>query len=121
MVENIAPRKGILDMIPGASIIERIPGWNISKIGSLKFYSERSRQWVNWLQFLMIAYMTIVTTDFNMFLMLLALLGLMVWTLIDAIIIYPREVHLNYQMNPSWQKIENDLAEIKRVLNELTK
>jgi len=70
------------------------------------------------MQFMMVAYLTVVQTNVDIMFMLAILLALMIWTYIDLKFIYPKEANLNYQMNPAWTRME---AKMDRVLKAVEK
>ena len=92
-----------------------------SKIGFLKFYSERLRQWVGWAQFAMIAYLTIVQTDMNAMLLGIGILLLLVWTYFDTVYVFPREAAAVIELNPMWQLLWRRLDEIESKVSRRTR
>lgn len=87
-------------------------------IGFLKFYSERLRQWVGWMQFVMVAYLTVATTDVNLMLLLLGVVALLVWTAIDVKFIYPRESTTTFTLMPVWARFERKLDAIEKAVTQ---
>jgi len=87
-------------------------------IGFLKFFSERMRQWVGWVQFAMVAYLTVVTTDVNLMFVLLGVIALLVWTAIDVKFIYPRESTTTFTRMPVWARFERKLDVIEKAVTK---
>ncbi len=89
------------------------------KLISFKIMFERVRGYIGILQFLMIGYMFIQQTEFNL-LTTIFLVGVVsvVLAIIDFKYIYPAEQKRIMQKNPVIMEIYNDVKEIRRCLNE---
>jgi len=96
----------------------KVGGWNKSKLGLAKFYWERWRTWLNLGTIVMTLIIGLYTTPVSIPYYIVGFIIISLITIFDLFYIYPREAHVNYQMNPSWNKLEADIAEIKRLLNE---
>lgn len=89
------------------------------KLISFKIMFERVRGYIGILQFLMIGYMFIQQTEFNL-LTTIFLVGVVsvVLAVVDFKYIYPAELERIMQKNPIIMEIYNDVKEIRRCLNE---
>lgn len=87
---------------------------------NFKIMAERSKQYVAWVQFIMIGWIFIAQTEFNLITtILLVILALGVLSLIDFKWIFPAELNRISQKNPVLMKIMNDVHDIKATLNNL--
>ncbi len=82
---------------------------------SFKIMFERAKQYVAWVQFMMIGWLFILQTEFNLVTTIL-LVGIALGTLalIDFKWILPAELDKMAQKNPVLMKIMSDVNEIKK-------
>jgi len=92
---------------------------NGKRLISLKIMAERSKQYIAWVQFIMIGVIFIQSTNFNLpMTLLLVVLFLGILSVIDFKWILPAELNRISEKNPVLMSMKKDLAEIKKNLKE---
>lgn len=84
---------------------------------TIKVIAERQKQYVAWVQFLLILYIFIDQSPYS-FWLVVPLSGIVILVLgfLDYKLILPKEYEKNMILNPFMVKIKKDLADIKEML-----
>jgi preprotein translocase subunit Sss1 len=82
-----------------------------------KVILERIKQYVAWVNFVLILYLFTVESPLPYWLVIpIAGIGILIIGLVDYKIIFPRELGLTASKNPYWQMVLDELKEINRIL-----
>ncbi|MGD9381712.1 MAG: hypothetical protein PVI03_04635 [Candidatus Thorarchaeota archaeon] len=93
---------------------------NGKRLISMKIMAERAKMYVAWVQFLMIGWLFIAQTEFNLPMTILLVVSfLAVLSLIDFKWILPAELNRMAEKNPVMMKVMRDVHDIKVKLNDI--
>jgi hypothetical protein len=89
---------------------------------TIKVIAERTKQYVAWVQFLLILYLFIAQSPFSVWLVVpTATIALLVISYIDYRFILPAEFNKSSKLNPFMVEIRDDIQSMKRELQSVKK
>lgn len=84
------------------------------KLISFKVIGERVKQYIGWVQFMLILYLFVAESPYSVWLVVpIAVIGILIIGVIDYKFIFPKEIGKVASKNPFWVEMQQDIKEIK--------
>lgn len=87
-------------------------------IGETKLVMTRAREYIGWVQFLVIMYTSIVLTNLNLTIVLAIIPAGLIFLYIDRKYVIPRQFEATTEKNPVWLEIRQNT---RKILKEMKK